>query len=64
MTKLWMKPGLPFVNLLRTKKDIESQRATLYSLHDEIAVLKAEYDADKGLSPETLDFDKHTWFKL
>lgn len=54
-----MKPGLPCINLLRTKKDLESQRATLYSLHDEIAVLKAEYDADKGLSSESLDFDKH-----
>lgn len=58
-----MKPGIPFVSLLRTKTDIEKQRSTLYSLHDEIAVLKAEYDADKGISSESLDFDKQG-FKL
>ena len=35
-------------------KGVQSQKATLIGLHDEIAGLKAEYDADKKLSPESL----------
>ncbi len=39
---------------LRAAKSLENQKATLLRLHDDIASLKAEWDADKKLSNESL----------
>lgn len=38
----------------RAATSLETQKATLFSLHDEIAGLKAEWDANRSLSDENL----------
>jgi len=48
-----MPQRIVFVDL-RMVKSIENQKKTLFTLHDEIATFKAEYDADKEISPENL----------
>ena len=40
----------------RIAKGVDGQKATLIGLHDEIAGFKAEYDADKRLTPESLNY--------
>ena len=35
-------------------KSIQNQKKSLITLHDDIATFKAEYDADKEISPENL----------
>ena len=44
--------------LIRNATNIEKQKATLMTLHDEIAGYKAEYDADQELNEETLAINK------
>ena len=49
-----VRTSTPTVAQSRAATSLETQKATLFSLHDEIAALKAEWDANKSLSDENL----------
>ena len=60
-TSYYINHQLDCLPHIRCHDDLVKQKATLIGLHDEIAGLKAEYDADKTISDEILSFSWVDW---